>query len=46
MKLIDQAIANNPERGIQLAENQERIQEAIDKIIRKVNSLYDEKVEK
>lgn len=45
-KKIEEILALNPNKATELSANQERIQDNIDKIIRKVNSFYEEKVEK
>jgi len=44
-KKIDEVIAAQPNRGTELAENQQKIQDAIDQIIRKTNKLYEDRVE-
>ena len=43
-KQIDDVIAAQPNRGTELAENQQRIQDAIDRIIRRTNKLYEQRV--
>ena len=43
-KRIDEVIARNPDRGVELAENQQRIQDSIDRLIKRTNEMYEERV--